>query len=135
MSSSLAEHRLTGQVNSIKKGPASMENRILNDHRDNRGFVVNPFEHLSDTGDISNCHAFTIEPGCIRGNHTHEDRNEQVLVLAGEVTVTTPGEIAVLTAKTPSLLTIPKGVSHTFRNRGSEAAAVICWSSWRAEDE
>ena len=108
-----------------------MINQILDDHRDNRGFVVNPFSHLKNTGDISNCHAFSIEPGCSRGNHTHPARNEQVLVLSGAVSVKYCNEIVVLSAELPSILTIPEGIKHSFENNSQQTAAVICWSSER----
>ncbi|MCD4708151.1 MAG: cupin domain-containing protein [Candidatus Sabulitectum sp.] len=110
-----------------------MRNQILNDHRDNRGFVVNPFEHLANTGDISNCHAFSIEPGCTRGNHTHPARNEQILVLSGDITVKQKDGNTTLSAKTPSILTIPRGIRHTFENNTKEIAVAICWSSNREE--
>lgn len=116
-----------------ENGRRALNNRILNDHRDERGFVVNPFEHLADTGCISNCHAFSMEPGSTRGNHTHTARNEQVLVLEGTVTVTHNDETTTLTAATPSILTIQKGVKHTFRNNSDETAVVLCWSSERTE--
>lgn len=108
-----------------------MEEMVLNDHRDSRGFVVNPFEHLADTGNITNCHAFTIQPGCSRGNHLHPGRNEQVLVLAGEVTVETPAGSATLTADKPAILTIPRGTGHIFLNTSEEPSVVLCWSSSR----
>lgn len=110
-----------------------MPNRILEDHRDERGFVVNPFGHLTSTGDISNCHAFSIEPGCTRGNHTHPARNEQILVLSGYISVVQGEETVSLSAATPSILTIPENTKHVFRNTGSETAVVICWSSDRKD--
>ncbi len=110
-----------------------MSNQILNDHRDSRGFVVNPFEYLAGTGDISNCHAFSIEPGCERGNHAHPARNEQILVLSGSITVKHRDENTTLSAGTPSILTIPEGIRHTFENNTKETAVVICWSSERKE--
>ncbi len=111
-----------------------MTNRILDDHRDERGFVVNPFEHLSNTGEISNCHAFSIEPGCTRGNHMHPARNEQILVLAGNISVMHSSETTTLAAATHSILTIPEKIKHTFKNTGSKTAVVICWSSTREDN-
>ena len=108
-----------------------MDIRRIEDHRDNRGFVVNPFEQVGNTGDISNCHAFSIEKGCSRGNHLHPGRNEQVLVLAGEITVESNGKASVMSWKTPSILTIPSGEPHAFFNKGDETAVVLCWSSSR----
>ncbi len=110
-----------------------MSNQILDDHRDNRGFVVNPFSHLNNTGDISNCHAFSIEPGCSRGNHTHPARNEQVLVLSGAVSVKYCNKTVVLTAEFPSIFTIPEGIKHSFENDTQQTATLICWSSERKE--
>jgi quercetin dioxygenase-like cupin family protein len=109
----------------------TLSNLILNDHRDERGFVVNPFEHLANTGSISNCHAFSMEPGSTRGNHSHSSRNEQVLVLAGTIEVEYNNSITTLTAATPSILTIFKEIKHTFRNNSSSTAVVLCWSSER----
>ena len=110
-----------------------MDNWVLDDHRDSRGFVVNPFEHLADTGDITNCHAFSIEPGRTRGNHTHPGRNEQILVLSGAVAVKQKEATTTLSADSPSILTIPEGVKHIFENNTDETTVVICWSSEREE--
>ena len=110
-----------------------MSNQLLDDHRDHRGFVVNPFELLANTGDISNCHAFSIEPGYARGNHTHPARNEQVLVLSGAITVKQKDGSTTLSAAMPSILTIPRGIRHIFENNSTETAVVICWSSEREE--
>ncbi len=110
-----------------------MINQILDDHRDQRGFVVNPFELLANTGDISNCHAFSIEPGHSRGNHTHPARNEQILVLSGSITVQYPDKKTVLSAEKPSILTVSAGSKHTFTNNSTATAVVICWSSARDE--
>lgn len=106
-----------------------MPNQILDDHRDSRGFVVNPFEHLTDTGNISNCHAFSIEPKCTRGNHIHPARNEQILVLSGTITVKRKEGNTTLSASVPSILTIPEGIKHVFENNTDKTAVVICWSS------
>ncbi len=108
-----------------------MEHRTLNDHRDRRGYVINPFAEMEDTGDITNFHTFTIEPGHSRGNHFHPARNEQVLVLAGEIEVRTPAGTRTLTGLSPSILTIPGGMEHTFVNGSDETAVVMCWSSER----
>jgi len=111
-----------------------LNNQLLNDHRDERGFVVNPFEHLADTGSISNCHAFSMEPGSTRGGHAHSSRNEQVLVLAGTIEVEYNNFTTTLTAAAPSILTIHKQVKHTFRNSSNYPAVVLCWSSERDEE-
>ena len=108
----------------------------MDDHLDHRGFVLNPFEHLDDTGSITNCHVFSIEPGCIRGNHTHPGRNEEVLLLSGELTIEFPetGTLRKLTMDEPGLLVIEQGTGHLFENRGTATSVAICWSSRRDPD-
>lgn len=110
-----------------------MEKHEISDHRDQRGFVVNPFQHIENTGEITNFHAFSIEKGHSRGNHFHPARNEQVLVVSGKITVETTAGSTVLTAENPSILTIPGGMRHTFTNGCDETAVVLCWSSTREE--
>lgn len=132
--STTCTHKRNPAEYTVSRNGGRMSNQILNDHRDNRGFVVNPFEHLASTGDITNCHAFSIEPGCSRGNHTHPARNEQILVLSGAITVKQKDGSTTLSAAMPSILTIPKGIRHTFENNTTETAVVICWSSERKED-
>lgn len=102
--------------------------RILtfDDHRDNRGFVVNPFETLGDTGSVSNCHAFSINPGCSRGGHIHTERNEKVLLLSGSITVNSGSVETVLSA--PAFFEVEPGESHAFHCRGCDPATVLCWS-------
>ena len=111
-----------------------MKHMHLDDHRDARGFVVNPFEHLEDTGEVTNFHVFSIEPGHARGDHRHPARNEQVLVVAGSITVRTDAGSTVLRREPSAMLTIPMGMNHTFVNEGTETAVVMCWSSERRED-
>lgn len=98
----------------------------FDDHRDNRGFVVNPLEGVCDTGSVCNCHAFSINPGCSRGGHSHPDRNEKVLLLSGSITVNADEEERVLAA--PAFFEIPPGESHAFHCAGDTLATVLCWS-------
>lgn len=111
-----------------------MKKQNLKDNRDHRGFVVNPFDHLGSTGEITNCHAFSIEPGCSRGNHAHPARNEQVLVLSGAITVRSSAGDTILSAHNPAILTIPDGMAHVFLNLNEETAVVMCWSSKRRKE-
>lgn len=108
----------------------------MDDHRDHRGFVLNPFERIGDTGSITNCHVFSIEPGCSRGGHSHPGRNEEVLLLSGELTIRFPETSAQrkLRMNEPVLLVIEQGTVHLFENRGTTTAVAICWSSRRDPD-
>lgn len=111
-----------------------MKTEKISENKDQRGFVLNPFEHLENTGEVTNFHAFSIEKGHSRGNHFHPARNEQVLVVSGEITVETPAGTRVLNAYSPSILTIPGGMQHTFTNLGDKAAVVLCWTTTRDEN-
>ncbi len=103
-----------------------MKRLDFDDHSDQRGFVVNPFEGLCDTGCVTNCHAFSIHPGCLRGGHAHGDRNEKVLVLSGGIAVVTEGLEECFHA--PAFFEIGPGEHHSFRCLGDLPAAVLCWS-------
>lgn len=99
-------------------------------HADARGWVINPFDHLAQPGGMSCCHAFSIEPGCSRGSHSHPARDEQVLVLHGEIVVRDMGtgrEEKV--SPSTGLLLIPPGVPHVFENRTAETVVALCFSS------
>ncbi len=101
----------------------------FDDHRDRRGYVVNPFEGVGDTGDIQRCHAFSVAPGCIRGDHSHPDRNEKVLLLAGSVEVGADGGSR--TFRAPAFLEFDPGEHHSFRGLDDTPAVLICWSDRR----
>ncbi|MCK4671725.1 MAG: cupin domain-containing protein [Candidatus Aegiribacteria sp.] len=107
------------------------ETARLNDHRDDRGYVINPFEHLQSTSLISNCHIFSIEPGHVRGNHTHPGRNEEVIVIAGELVIRMPDQEKEYTLSEADILKIDPGVCHIFANENDSTAVAICWSSRR----
>lgn len=101
-------------------------------HMDPRGFVVNPFECIGDTGDIARCHAFSIAPGSVRGNHSHPDRNEKVLLLAGSVEFRYGVEKRTFSA--PAFLEFDPGEHHSFLGTGDAPAALICWSDRFVEE-
>jgi len=107
--------------------------RKLDSHTDARGYVINPFEHLQSTALISNCHIFSIEPGHVRGNHTHPGRNEEVIVLAGELVIRMPDLEEEYSLSAADILKIEPGVRHIFENENDSTAIAICWSSRRDE--
>lgn len=100
-------------------------------HSDMRGWVINPFDHLDPPGSVADCHAFSIEPGCRRGNHFHPGRDEQVVVLHGEIVIRDleTGHEEVMSPGRPGLMAIPPGVPHVFENRSGEVAVALCFSS------
>ncbi len=100
-------------------------------HADGRGWVLNPFDHLASAGAITNCHAFSVEPGCSRGRHAHPGRDEQVAVLAGELAIVDleTGHEETLSPSRPGLLTIPPGIPHVFENRSAGTAVALCFST------
>jgi quercetin dioxygenase-like cupin family protein len=105
--------------------------RKLDTHKDSRGYVINPFDHLTSTSDISNCHIFSIEPGNVRGDHTHPGRNEEVIVLSGELVIRMPDQNEEYTLSEADILKIDPGVRHIFANENDSTAVAICWSSRR----
>ncbi len=109
------------------------ETTRLDDHADPRGYVINPFEHLQSTSLISNCHIFSIESGHFRGNHTHPGRNEEVIVLSGQLIIRMPDQDEEYTLSEADILKIDPGVSHIFSNEKDSTAVAICWSSRREE--
>lgn len=80
---------------------------------------------------MTDCHAFSIEPGCRRGGHVHPGRDEQVAVLCGEIFIgdTDTGLEERMSPARGGLLVIPPGVPHVFENRGAETAVALCFSS------
>jgi quercetin dioxygenase-like cupin family protein len=102
----------------------------LDDHRDARGWVLNPFGHyMEGSGMPLKCHAFSIEPGCSRGGHRHPGRNEEMLVLCGSLDVEMEGEPLIrLSQEDHSLLVISAGTGHRFTNRTGTTVVVLCWS-------
>lgn len=98
----------------------------FDDHRDARGFVVNPFEHLLDTGAVFRCHAFSIAPGTVRGGHAHPERNEKAFLLAGRVVLRTPSGDTALEA--PALVELEPGEYHSFHCPEGSDAVLLCWS-------
>lgn len=110
------------------------ETTRLDDHADLRGYVINPFEHLQSTSLITNCHIFSIEPGHVRGNHTHHGRNEEVIVLSGQLVIRMPDQDEEYTLSEADILKIDPGVHHIFSNEKDSTAVAICWSSSRDEE-
>lgn len=97
--------------------------------------MLNPFDHLPGAeegiGRVTDCHAFSIGPGCRRGGHVHPGRDEQVAVLHGEIVITDTdlGSEEMMSPARAGLLVIPPGVPHLFENRGAETAVALCFSS------
>ncbi len=100
-------------------------------HRDERGWVINPFDRLDDPAAATRCHTFSIEPGCRRGGHIHAGRDEQVAVLSGTVVIADmeTGHEEMLSPSSACLLVIPPGVPHVFENRSGVTAVALCFSS------
>jgi|WetSurMetagenome_2_1015567.scaffolds.fasta_scaffold03547_5 mannose-6-phosphate isomerase-like protein (cupin superfamily) len=100
-------------------------------HRDDRGWVVNPFDDVPAGARATNCHIISIEPGRVRGRHVHPGRDEHFIALAGDITVCDleTGFETVISGSEPVLLVVPRGVPHSFENRGDSVAVAICFSA------
>ena len=87
------------------------------------GWSAYPFQRGVGKGsaDIKGVHVVAIYPGQLRGNHYHEATDEQLFVFSGKGMFywEEDGELRQhMLSGTPTLVTIPKGVRHAFRNTG-----------------
>ncbi len=90
---------------------------------DERGWVINPFEAASIPYDkVGNLHAVSMHPGMIRGNHSHPDAREWLVVFDGPALVivrtNNNGQIDTLRSEEgkPAMIEIPPGAEHAIKN-------------------
>jgi dTDP-4-dehydrorhamnose 3,5-epimerase-like enzyme len=105
----------------------------LPDAGDVRGFSsALSHEHIAHLDSVVDVHVTTLNPGHIRGNHYHADRNELLLIQntdlwslhwdSGAGTTITSRDF-----KSPGavLVVVPKFWSHAVRNDGESALQII----------
>lgn len=102
---------------------------------DERGWVIEPIAEAELINrSILNIHILCTEPGSVRGNHYHLDRQEHICVLAGTflfvaVDNETGKRFELLTVADKSLcFTIPRNVSHAMKNLGQDRGYLLCYS-------
>ena len=93
--------------------------------RDHRGWVINPLRDAGVTGAPDAFHLVSVEPGAIRGNHTHPGAREWLVVCNGPAQISwrnTPNgamESFIAGEKDPVLLEIDASCPHAVRNISS----------------
>ena len=105
-----------------------MEQGFVDDQK--TGWSAYPFASAPGGAlpDIRAVHVVAIYPGQVRGNHYHERTDETILVFSGEgVLYYEEGGVlreAAVGGK-PTLIMIPHGVRHAFRNTGRETVHLL----------
>ena len=109
---------------------------IINIHpsTDARGWVAWPITpELLVSGNLGNVHLPSLTPGAVRGNHYHSHAIEYVLILNGpcrsKCADHTTGETQdfAFTDNFPVLLKIDAGITHAFKNEGSNDIFLLCF--------
>lgn len=102
---------------------------------DERGWVVEPVSDAElTTGQVLNIHVVCAEPGSVRGNHYHADKQEYICVLAGAfLFVAVDSESGarqelLATPKCNLRFRIPRNVSHAMKNIGEDKGYLLCYS-------
>ena len=104
------------------------KNQVQAERAERESFGVSDTVRLSDAGGLSQFGAYvqTLHPGArSSNNHWHENEDEFLLVLSGEVTVTEGAEVQVLHAGDSACW--PAGVpnAHHVSNRSSELCSYV----------
>ncbi len=87
------------------------------------GWSAYPFQHSSGEGsvDVRGVHVVAIYPGQLRGNHYHKETEELLFIFSGKGVFYWEEERGLMqhqVSGTPTLITIPKGIRHAFKNTG-----------------
>ena len=78
--------------------------------------------------DIRGVHVVSIYPGQVRGNHYHEKTNEFLYIFAGNgefIWEEDGGLKSHIVHGTPTVITIPPGIKHAFRNLGEDIVYLL----------
>ncbi len=107
--------------------------------RDQRGWVVNPFEGLPDfPAEFGHLHLGTIEPGAVRGNHLHTEAVEWIFIFGGEYAVhwEEGGEFREKRVGTEESLVIQisPGAAHAVRNDSNHTIHFITYQNESLQD-
>lgn len=103
--------------------------RVVRQHADHRGWVFEPLEADAIVRQ-RNVHVVLTEPGCVRGNHVH-DQGTEVLVVRGPARVgfrDADGRHDVEVSRGEVLaFIIPPGVPHAVLNTGTEPNLMVAF--------
>lgn len=105
-------------------------------HGDHRGWVSEIYSGRPEV-DLKNVHYGTIEPGCVRGNHVHEETREWIAFVGAPVEVRwgSEEETESRTLEEPFRVYLPPGLGHAFRNAGEETLLFAAYTTRRYDEE
>lgn len=94
------------------------------------GWSAYPFPHDAGEGriDVRGVHVVAIYPGQLRGNHYHKETEELLFIFSGNGVFYWEEEGALrqhIMSDAPTMITIPKGIRHAFRNTGDSVVYLM----------
>lgn len=99
---------------------------------DARGWVLNPLPLVGLEGkSLWNFHVVSMQPGAVRGNHSHEAAAEWLLFCGGPAALLagmagSPGEEEIhVSGEEPQLFEIPAGIPHAIVNRSDREIYLV----------
>ncbi len=100
--------------------------------KDARGWVLNPLSLAGLEGKpLGNMHAASLQPGAIRGNHSHDNASEWVLFCGGPAALIAESgdpagrEEILVSGGEPELFEIPAGLPHAIENRSDREIFLV----------
>lgn len=108
----------------------------LDRHEDDRGWVSEIYS--GDLGDsLQNIHLGTMRPDAVRGNHVHSDSREWIVFHHPNIHVRWENGDEIIDAVTdePSLIQIPSGIPHGFKNESSETVSFTAYRDTQYDEE
>lgn len=105
----------------------------LDPYTDARGWSIRPFdESRLANGDFASCHAVSLLPGAVRGNHFHKEQTEDIVLVSGvcEFAALNPetGERfgTIVSGEKLFRITISPGIAHAFKNISDTIVYLFC---------
>jgi oxalate decarboxylase/phosphoglucose isomerase-like protein (cupin superfamily) len=94
------------------------------------GWSAYPFQYSAGEGriDVRGVHVVAIYPGQLRGNHYHKETEELLFIFSGKGMFYWEEEGGLMqhpVSGTPTIITIPKGIRHAFRNTGEDMVYLL----------
>ena len=104
--------------------------------QDDRGWSIQPItDEDIKSGMIGDIHMVSMKPGVIRGNHYHEYKTENILVIGSTCRVvvmdniTKEREERVIEDNKKVLFVVPPNITHAIKNVGKEMSYLFCYSN------
>lgn len=108
----------------------------LDRYEDERGWVCEVYS--GELGaELQNIHLGTMEPGAVRGNHAHLESREWIVFHNPMIQVRWREDDETIDAviEEPSLVTLPPGIPHAFKNEGDETVSFTAYRDTEYDDD